>query len=200
MNKAEIKHNAYVEKDGSVVLTNDLHQKGEVILLKKIDITSEPWMMEAVVSMKDNIGISDEDGKGGDGVWFKFNDENLVIGLDTFMNEWNKSGNEIVIKSEGEIIAQQACPIRLNNGKKINVKVVCNPEQPSMIAVVVNNKPVLSYAYKSIPITQIFRNKPAKFSIYSFTGDAGSTQTVHSVKFKTLDRDVFDDLRKEVGV
>ena len=200
MNKAVIKQDAHVKKDGSVVLTNGLHQGGEMILLKKIDITSEPWMMEAVVSMGHNMGISDEDGKGGDGVWFKFNDNNLVIGLDTFMNESNKSGNEIVLKSEGEIIAQQACPIRLNSGKKINVKVVCNPEQPSMVAVMINNKPVLSYVYKSIPITEIFKNKPAKFSIYSFTGDAGSVQTVHGVTFKTLDRDVFDDLRKEVGV
>ena len=200
MNKAIIKNDAHVKKDGSIILTNDLHQKGEMVLLKKIDITSEPWMMEAVVSMKDNMGISDEDGKGGDGIWFKFNDENLVIGLDTFMNEWNKSGNEINIKSEGEIIAQQTCPIRLNSGKKINLKVVCNPEKPSMIAVLINNKPVLSYVYKSVPITQIFKNKPAQFSIYSFTGDAGSVQTVHGVNFKTLDRDVFDDLRKEVGV
>lgn len=200
MNKATIKYDAHVEKNGSIVLTNDLHQKGEMILLKKIDITSEPWMMEAIVSLTDNMGISDEDGKGGDGIWFKFNDDNLVIGLDTFMNESNKSGNEIVIKSESEIIAQQACPIRFNSGKKLSVKVVCNPEQPSMIAVMVNNKPVLSYVYKSIPITEIFKNKPAKFSIYSFTGDAGSIQTVHSVNFKTLDRDVFDDLRKEVGV
>ena len=198
MNKARIKYNAQVKKDGSIVLTNDLHQKGEIVLLKPIDITNTPWMMETVVSMTDNIGISDEDGKGGDGIWFKFNDENLVIGLDTFMNESNKSGNEIVIKSEGEIIAQQACPIRLNSGKKINVKVVCKPNKPSMIAVVVNNKPVISYVYKSIPITQIFQDKPAKFSIYSFTGDAGSTQTVHSVNFKTLDKSVFDRLKQEI--
>jgi hypothetical protein len=198
MNKAKIKYNAQVKKDGSIVLTNDLHQKGEMVLLEKIDITSQPWMMETVVSMTDNIGLSDEDGKGGDGIWFKFNDENLVIGLDTFMNESNKSGNEIVLKSEGEIIAQQACPIRLNNGKKINVKVVCDPDKPSMIAVVVNNKPVLSYVYKSIPIKQVFNNKPAKFSIYSFTGDAGSTQKVHSVRFKTLDKNVFDRLKQEI--
>jgi hypothetical protein len=198
MNKAEIKFDAHVKKDGSIVLTNDLHQKGEMVLLKRIDITSEPWMMEAVVSMTDNIGISDEDGKGGDGIWFKFNDENLVIGLDTFMNESNKSGNEIVIKSEGEIISQQACPIRLNNGKKLNLKVICKPSKPSMIAVVVNNKPVISYVYKSIPITQIFQDKPVKFSIYSFTGDAGSTQTVHSVRFKTLDKKVFDQIEKEI--
>ena len=198
MNKAEIKFDAHVKKDGSIILTNDLHQKGEMVLLKRIDITSEPWMMEAVVSMTDNIGISDEDGKGGDGIWFKFNNENLVIGLDTFMNESNKSGNEIVIKSEGETIAQQACPIRLNNGKKLNVKVVCKPSKPSMIAVVVNHKPVISYVYKSIPITQIFQDKPAKFSIYSFTGDAGSTQTVHSVRFKTLDKKVFDRIEKEI--
>ena len=86
MNKATIKYDAHVKKDGSIILTNDLHQKGEMVLLKKIDITSEPWMMQAVVSMGHNMGISDEDGKGGDGIWFKFNDDNLVIGLDTFMN------------------------------------------------------------------------------------------------------------------
>jgi hypothetical protein len=28
MNKAEIKFDAHVKKDGSIVLTNDLHQKG----------------------------------------------------------------------------------------------------------------------------------------------------------------------------
>jgi hypothetical protein len=198
MNKAKIKNDARVKKDGSVVLTNGLHQQGEMKLLKPVDITSKPWMMEAVVSLGHNMGISDEDGKGGDGIWFRFNDQNLVIGLDTFMNESNKSGNEIVIKSENEIIAQQACPINLNSGKKLNVKVVCRPSKPSMLAVLVNDKPVLNYVYKSIPITQIFKNKPAKFSIFSFTGDAGSVQTVHSVRFKTLDGNLFDKIEKEI--
>ena len=185
MNKAIIKYDAKVKKDGSIVLTNDLHQKGEMVLLKKIDITSKPWAMEAVVSMTNNKGISDEDGKGGDGIWFHFNKQNLVIGLDTFLNESNESGNEIVLKAEGEIIAQQACPVRLNSGKKINVTIVC--KTPSLLVVYINKKPVLSYAFKASSIMSIFKNKPAEFSIYSFTGDAASVQTVHSVKFKYID-------------
>lgn len=183
--KAKIKYDATVEKDGSMVLTNDLHQKGEVVLLRKIDISTKPWAMEAVVSMTNNKGISDPDGVGGDGIWFQFNGNNLVVGLDTFLNESNLSGNEIVLKAEGEILEQQPCPVRLNSGKKINLTVVC--KTPSMITIYINKKPVLSYAFKVTSLLSIFKRKPAEFSMYSFTGDAASTQTVHSVKFKYLE-------------
>jgi hypothetical protein len=198
MNKAAVKYDAKVKKDGSIVLTNDLHQKGEIVLLKKIDITSNSWVMEAVVSMTNNKGISDEDGVGGDGIWFKFNQENLVVGLDTFMNESNESGNEIVLKAEGEIIAQEACQTRFNNGKKINVKVICFPKKQSMLVVMINNKVVLNYAFKASSIPAIFKNKPAVFSVYSFTGDAGSTQTVHSIRFKSVNEDAIESLKKEI--
>lgn len=154
--------------------------------------------MAAVVSMGGNQGISDEDGQGGDGIWFKFNKESLVVGLDTFMNESNKSGNEIVIKSEGEIIAQQTCPIRLNSGKKVNVKIFCVPKKQSMLAVMINNKVVLNYAFKASSIPYIFKNKPAEFSMYSFTGDAGSTQIVHSVDYKYVNENLIDSLKKEI--
>ena len=170
-------------KDKTIVLTDGLHQKGRVILGDKINGKSllKPWKLSAIVSLGNNKGISDFDGPGGDGIWFEFNERTFSVGLDTFFNEYNDSGNEVDLFVEGQVVEKKSCTTRLNDGKKLKVDIICEPLPQTFVKVFINNKMVLSYAFKTLSLEELLSGE-VELGISSFTGDAGSTQIVHKLR------------------
>ena len=181
--KIKLIDSAKVKKDGSIVLTDDFHQSGRVMVADKLNLVKKPWHLNATVSMSENKGISDADGPGGDGIWFEFNERTLAIGLDSFYNEYNKSGNEINLFLEGQVVAQEQSPFKLNSGEEITIDVYCIPQPKTTLIVLVNKKPVIIYPFKTINLLDLFEGG-ASFSIFAFTGDASSKQIVHNVSLQ----------------
>lgn len=186
--KIRVTADAQIGKDGSIILTDGLHETGRVTISNKIDISNKSWKLSAIVSMSDNKGISDSDGVGGDGIWFEFNERTFSIGLDTFQNEYNDSGNEINLFVEGQVVAKKHCPIKFNSGEKIKIDILCRPSPKTMIVVAVDNKPILTHALQTTVLSKLLPEK-AEFSMFAFTGDAGSKQIVHEVEIKYLSTD-----------
>jgi len=183
--KIKTKGTAKIQDDGSMLLTDGLQQTGRVTVAEKVSISKKPWRLSASVTMSDNQGLSDSDGKGGDGIWFEFNEKTFSIGLDTFYNDYNDSGNEVNLFLEGQIIAKEHCPVKLNSGETIKVDIVCIPSPRTMIVVAINEKPVLMHALKTTTLADVFPNG-AEFSVFAFTGEAGSKQVVHEVELKNI--------------
>lgn len=186
--KIKVNGSAKIKKDGSILLTDDLHQSGRVTF-QKVNILDKPWKLTAIVSMSDNKGLSDEDGQGGDGIWFEFNERQFSIGLDTFQNEYNDSGNEIDLFIEGQIIAKQHCSTKFNSGKKIKIEIFCKPNPQTIIGVSVNGKVVLTHVLQKLTLNSLFSKSPT-LSLFGFTGDASSKQIVHSLELKNIEFNV----------
>ncbi len=182
--KIELKGDAKKEGAG-VVLTSGLHSTGEIAILSPISISDVSWVCSFVAKITDAEGISDVDGKGGDGIRMKLcskdKQELFAVNLDTFKNLENNSGNEVVIYFEGTKVAQAACNERFNDGKEKNVEVVYNHELETVV-VRINDMSIVAYAFHDMPFYGLV-DQPILLCFSSFTGDAGGTHMIYDIKF-----------------
>lgn len=186
--KIELKGDAKKEGDG-VVLTSGLHSSGEFSILSPISISDASWVCSFIAKITDAEGISDVDGKGGDGIRMKLcsseGQELFAISLDTFKNLENNSGNEVVVYFEGTKVAQAACRERFNDGEEKEINVIYSDEL-KVVVVHVNDMPVVAYAFHDIPFYDLVKNS-VMLCFSSFTGDAGGTHYVYDIKFSVID-------------
>lgn len=121
----------------------------------------------------------------GDGIWFEFNGRQLCVGFDTFMNEYNQTGNEVNIFSESLVVATKYYPICFNNGEQHKIEIICKPIAVPNLLIRINEKNFMEYNFKTVDMKYLFRF-PAEISASSFTGDAGSKQIITDLTFEYI--------------
>jgi len=176
MKNYTLKGSAKENKTGGIVLTTNFHQNGTLNLNKKINISTKPWTINFSFKISKNKGASDEDGSGGDGLWLEFDKRKFAIGFDTFKNDLNKTGNEIHLYLENEIVSQKHCSIKMNSGKLIKAKIICEPNK--FIKILINDSLILNHSFKQINLSSLFDSEECSFRVFSFTGAAASTQEI----------------------
>ena len=182
----KIKLKGDAKKEGAgVVITSGLHSDGEMTILAPISVSDASWVCSFVANITNPGGISDADGKGGDGIRMKLcskdGQELFAVSLDTFKNLENNSGNEVVVYFEGTKVAQAACNERFNDGKEKEVNVIYDHELETVV-VRVNDMSIVAYAFHDMPFFGLV-NEPFMLCFSSFTGDAGGTHMVSNIKF-----------------
>jgi hypothetical protein len=170
-------------EEGELILTDDLNQEARAVLTDKIDISNSPWKITSIFYMTDNLGIRDVDIVGGDGIWFEFDERKLSFGLDTFKNEYNETGNELNIFIENQVVASQPCPVMFNNDKEHLIEISCNPIGSPTFQIKIDDEDFMEYDLETMDMQSLFEEE-AEFSVFSFTGDAGSKQVVTSIEFQ----------------
>lgn len=108
-------------------LTNGPHQVGYAKLSEPLSVNEERFVITSIVRMSNPRGASDADGPGADGIKFTIEGETgneIAVDLDSYYNFENKSGNEIDLEINGQIVESAYVPERLNDNKTWLVNII----------------------------------------------------------------------------
>ena len=181
--KIELKGDAKKVGNG-VMLTSGEHSDGELVIASPVTLSDDSWKCSYVVNISNSVGMSDVDGRGGDGVKMCFcsadgGQELFAVSLDTFKNLENESGNEVVVYFEGTKVAQAACRERFNDGEDKTVSIVYDNDL-EVVSVKVNDCSVVAYAFNDFSFYELVQ-EPFIIRFTSFTGDAGGDHMVSNI-------------------